>query len=87
MITKKEGFNMINITGHTNLYGLLGSPVSHSISPMMHNEAFNLLNLDNVYLCFDVDTSTLKTAVEGLKAIGIKGFKAIFIRRNIYCYW
>lgn len=65
---------MINITGHTNLYGLLGSPVSHSISPMMHNEAFNLLNLDNVYLCFDVDTSTLKTAVEGLKAIGIKGF-------------
>lgn len=74
---------MINITGHTNLYGLLGSPVSHSISPMMHNEAFNLLNLDNVYLCFDVDTSTLKTAVEGLKAIGIKGFNCTMPDKNL----
>ena len=35
-----------NITGHTTLTGLLGSPVAHSISPMMHNEAFNLLGLD-----------------------------------------
>lgn len=74
---------MINITGHTNLYGLLGSPVSHSISPMMHNEAFRLLNLDNVYLCFDVDTTTLKTAVEGLKAIGIKGFNCTMPDKNL----
>ena len=62
------------ITGHTGLTGLLGSPVSHSISPLMHNEAFRILNLDYVYLCFDVGTDTLKTAVEGLKTIGIKGF-------------
>ncbi|MDE6209488.1 MAG: shikimate dehydrogenase [Lachnospiraceae bacterium] len=74
---------MIEITGHTGLYGLLGSPVAHSISPMMHNEAFNLLNLDNVYLCFDVDTSTLKTAVDGLKAIGIKGFNCTMPDKNL----
>ena len=42
------------ITGTTKLTALLGSPVSHSISPLMHNEAFKLLNLDYVYLCFDV---------------------------------
>ena len=54
---------MIPITGHTQLTGLLGSPVSHSISPMMHNEAFSQLGLDYVYLCFDVGTDTLKTAV------------------------
>ena len=41
------------IDGHTKLTGLLGSPVSHSISPLMHNEAFRLLDLNYVYLCFD----------------------------------
>ena len=37
---------MKEITGHTKLTGLLGSPVAHSISPMMHNEAFRQLNLE-----------------------------------------
>ena len=35
---------MIPITGHTQLTALLGSPVAHSISPLMHNEAFHLLD-------------------------------------------
>ena len=74
---------MIEITGHTSLYGLLGSPVAHSISPMMHNEAFKLLNLDNVYLCFDVGTDTLKTAVDGLKVAGIKGFNCTMPDKNL----
>ena len=76
---------MKNITGHTNLYGLLGSPVSHSISPMMHNEAFKLLDIDSVYLCFDVDTTTLKDAITGLKAIGIKGFNCTMPDKNLMC--
>lgn len=75
----------INITGHTGLTGLLGSPVSHSISPAMHNSAFETLGLDYVYLCFDVDTSNLKTAVEGLKALGIKGFNCTFPDKNMMC--
>ena len=37
------------ITGHTTLTGLLGSPVAHSISPMMHNESFQQLGLDYAY--------------------------------------
>ena len=37
---------MNNITGHTGLTALLGSPVAHSISPLMHNESFRLLGLD-----------------------------------------
>lgn len=75
----------INITGHTGLTGLLGSPVSHSISPAMHNAAFEALGLDYVYLCFDVDTSNLKTAVEGLKALGVKGFNCTFPDKNMMC--
>ena len=62
---------MKEITGHTRLTGLLGSPVSHSISPMMHNEAFRQLGLDFVYLAFDVGTDTLEKAVEGLRALNV----------------
>lgn len=75
----------IHITGTTKLTGLLGSPVAHSISPMMHNESFQLLGLDYVYLCFDVGTETLKTAVEGLKAIGVKGFNCTMPDKNLMC--
>lgn len=64
----------MDISGTTKLIGLLGSPVAHSISPAMHNEAFRILNLDYAYLAFDVGPEKLKTAVEGLKAIGIRGF-------------
>lgn len=64
----------MNITGTTKLTGLLGSPVSHSISPQMHNEAFRLLGLDYIYLAFDVGTKDLKTAVEGLRSLGVRGF-------------
>ena len=47
------------ITGKTKLTALLGSPVSHSISPQMHNEAFRELGLDYVYLAFDITPDTL----------------------------
>lgn len=62
------------ISGTTQLTGLLGSPVSHSLSPAMHNRAFELLGLDYVYLCFDVGEKDLRTAVEGLKVCGVRGF-------------
>lgn len=75
----------MNIDGHTLLTGLLGSPVSHSISPLMHNEAFRLLNLNYAYLCFDVDTTHLKTAVEGLKALGVRGFNCTMPDKNLMC--
>lgn len=73
------------ITGHTGLICLLGSPVTHSISPMMHNESFHLLDLDYVYLCFDVDTETLSTAVEGLKVQGARGFNLTMPCKNKMC--
>ena len=73
---------MIPITGHTRLTALLGSPVAHSISPMMHNEAFHLLDLDYVYLCFDVNEATLPSAVEGLKTCGIRGFNLTMPNKN-----
>ena len=65
---------IMEITGKTILTGLIGSPVAHSISPQMHNEAFRQLGLDYVYLAFDLAGSDLGTAVRGLRDIGAKGF-------------
>ena len=74
---------MKEITGHTRLTGLLGSPVSHSISPMMHNESFRQLDLDYVYLAFDVGTDTLETAVNGLRALNVRGFNVTMPDKNL----
>lgn len=76
---------MKQITGHTGLTGLLGSPVAHSISPMMHNEAFEQLGLDYVYLAFDVGTDRLETAVEGLRTLHVKGFNLTMPDKNLMC--
>lgn len=75
MLQKESGESMdYEITGKTKLTALLGSPVSHSISPQMHNEAFRRLGLDYVYLAFDVKPEQLETALLGLRAVGIRGF-------------
>ncbi len=74
---------MKSITGHTRLTGLLGSPVSHSISPMMHNEAFKQLDLDYVYLAFDVNADNMKTAVEGLRTLNVRGFNVTMPGKNV----
>ncbi len=76
---------MKQITGHTGLTGLLGSPVAHSISPMMHNEAFEQLGLEYVYLAFDVGTDRLETAVEGLRALNVRGFNLTMPDKNLMC--
>ena len=53
-----------HITGHTGLLCLLGSPVAHSVSPEMHNEACDQLGLDYSYLAFDVPEDKMPQAVE-----------------------
>ncbi|MGB9660150.1 MAG: shikimate dehydrogenase [Nitrososphaerales archaeon] len=62
------------ISNKTRLCCVIGHPVDKSLSPIMHNEAFRAKSLDYVYLAFDVDTSRLKEAVEGLRALKVKGF-------------
>lgn len=82
---RKETVMSDRITGNTRLTGLLGSPVAHSISPMMHNEAFRKLGLDYVYLAFDVGTEKLAAAVEGLKALNVRGFNLTMPDKNRMC--
>ena len=61
------------ITGHTGLCCLLGHPVSHSISPAMHNTAFQALGLDYAYLAFDVESDRIRDAVQAIRTMNIRG--------------
>lgn len=72
----------LHTTGHTKMLCLLGSPVNHSISPEMHNEACALLGLDYHYLAFDVPLERLETAVAGLRALGVRGFNLTMPDKN-----
>lgn len=61
------------ITGKTNVVGIIGNPVEHSLSPLMHNAAFKHLDLDYIYVPFLVDENKLETAINGAKSLNIKG--------------
>ena len=56
------------------LYGVIGNPIGHSLSPLMHNDAFEHLSIDAHYHAFLVEEETLGEAVKGLKALGALGF-------------
>lgn len=74
---------MKEITGHTILTGLLGSPVTHSISPLMHNASFQHLNLDYVYLAFDANAQQMESAVAALRVLNARGFNVTMPGKQI----
>ncbi|HDS45393.1 MAG TPA: shikimate dehydrogenase [Methanomicrobia archaeon] len=55
------------------VYGILGDPVAHSLSPVMQNAAFKQLGMDAVYLAFRVPREELEGAIRGAKSLGIAG--------------
>ncbi len=61
------------ITGHTELIGLIATPIRHSSSPTMHNEAFAKLGLDYAYLAFEVGTEELEDTIKGFRAMKVRG--------------
>jgi shikimate dehydrogenase len=64
----------MNISGKTKICGLIGDPVEHTMSPVMHNAAFDKLGLDYAYLPFRVRPEELPQAVSGFKALNAIGF-------------
>ena len=61
------------ISAKTKLCGVIGDPVSHTLSPAMHNAAFASLDLDYAYLAFQVKSAELCAAIEGMKALRLRG--------------
>lgn len=64
----------MEISGRTKMICLLGSPVAHSMSPAMHNEAFAELGLDYRYLAFDVKEGELAGVMDSFRKMGVRGF-------------
>lgn len=72
-----------NISGKTRLTGLIGYPVRHSISPNMHNRAFQYLGLDYVYLVFEIKEDNLKDTVMAIKTLDVAGFNVTMPLKQI----
>ena len=61
------------ISAKTKFCGLIGDPIEHSVSPVMHNAAFSSLGLDYIYLPLRVARDNLAKAIDGLKVLNIRG--------------
>ena len=56
-----------------DVYGLLGNPVGHSLSPPMHEAAYEELGIDARYVTFEPDPEEIGEAVAGARALGVRG--------------
>lgn len=61
------------VSGKTRLCGIIGDPVEHTMSPVMHNAAFRQTGLDYFYVPFKVKQGELAKAMEGVRALNIRG--------------
>ncbi len=64
---------MSTITGKTNLVGLLGQPVNHSLSPIMHNAAYEEMGLDWCYVAMPCESKDLEKVTKALRRLDCKG--------------
>ena len=61
------------INGHTQIAGVIGNPIGHTLSPAIHNMLAEETGYDLAYAAFPVGTGRLEKAIEGAYALGIKG--------------
>ena len=61
------------VSGKTRVCGVIGDPIEHTMSPAMHNTAFEKLGLDYIYVPFRVRAEELASAIEGIRALNIRG--------------
>lgn len=61
------------ITGATNVYGIIGNPVKFSLSPLIQNTVSRYMGLDNVYVSFPVEDGQLEQAIKGAHSLGVRG--------------
>jgi len=63
----------LKIDSHTQLYGIFGNPVEHSLSPTLHNFVFKKLGMNAVYLAFKIAPESLQFAIEGMRSLSMHG--------------
>ncbi len=57
----------------TSVFGVIGYPIGHSLSPPMHNTAFREVGYDGIYVPFEIKPENFEKAIDGLLALGIEG--------------
>ena len=72
----------MGISGKTRVCAIIGDPVEHSLSPVMHNAAFKELGLNLVYVAFTVTPKELKTAISSVKSLGLRGLNVTMPHKN-----
>lgn len=70
------------ISGKTRVCGVIGDPIEHTLSPTMHNAAFEALKLDYVFLAFKVKSAEVGNAMSGMRALGIHGLNVTMPHKN-----
>jgi len=63
--------NLVN--GKTRIYGIIGNPVAHSLSPVLHNTAFEELGINGIYVPFLTNEGRVYEALQGMRAMNISG--------------
>lgn len=63
----------MTISAKTQVCAVIGDPVGHSMSPQIHNAAFQALGLDFVYVACPVKRGDARAAVHGMRSLGLKG--------------
>ena len=64
---------MTPITGHTQVFGLVGHPVRHSLSPALYNSLFAKFDIDAVYVAFDVNPDEAERVADLVRTMGLVG--------------
>jgi len=72
----------MKISGKTKICAIIGDPVEHSLSPAMHNAAFQELGLNIVYVAFQVKKDELGAAVAGARSLGLRGLNVTMPHKN-----
>ncbi len=77
----------MSINGKTRVCAIIGDPVEHSLSPVMHNAAFQKLGLNLVYVAFKVTKDGLKDAISGARSLGLRGLNVTMPHKNAVIYY
>jgi len=78
---------MISVSGKSKVYGIIGDPVAHSLSPRMQNYALRFFDIDAVYVPFHVVPEALPSAIEGLRALSVAGFNVTVPHKEAILPW
>lgn len=69
----RDIYHYDNITPETEVFGVIADPISHSLSPVIHNAAFHHLKMNRVYVPFRVPREDLRQFLDDCNELGVKG--------------